>query len=295
MLSKLKRPENKNMLFIIPAFVLFTIFIIWPGINSVSLSFTNWNGISKDVEYIGFDNFKMIFADKRFYNALKNTLVIGFSFMILVNIIALAVAILVDKVIVGKNLFRSAFYLPVLISGIISGFIWSIMYNYSFGIINNLLKVIGLGNIEIDFLGKMPNALISIITVLIWQMTGYYMVIYLAGLQSIPVELLESAEIDGASGWHKFRFITFPLMAGSMTVNMTLALITGLKVFDQIAVMTDGGPGFATESMTYLIYKVAFSELKQGYGTAVSLLLFLIVLVISVIQVILLKRREVQL
>ncbi len=295
MLKKLNRPENKNMLFILPALIFFTVFIVLPVFNSVNLSFTNWDGITQDLEYIGFENFRMIFADERFYNALKNTLVIGFVFTILVNIFALLAAVLVDKVIVGKSFFRSAFYLPVLISGVIAGFIWSIMFNYSFGIINNIFSSIGLSGIEIDFLGTMPNALYSIIFVLIWQRTGYYMVIYLAGLQGIPGELIESARIDGASPWQRFRYIVFPLIAGSMTVNMTLALINGLKIFDQIAVMTDGGPGFSTESVTYLIYKVAFGELKQGYGTALALILFIIVLVVSVGQVLILKKREVQL
>lgn len=295
MLKKLRKPENKNMLFILPAFILFTVFIVWPVIQSVNLSFTNWDGISADLEYIGIDNFKLIFADARFYNALKNTLLIGFSFTILVNILALTAAILVDKVIIGRNFFRSAFYLPVLISGVIAGFIWSIMFNYSFGIINSIFKVIGMGGIEIDFLGKMPNAVWAIIFVLIWQRTGYFMVIYLAGLQGIPGELIEASTIDGATSWQKFRYIVFPLLAGSVTVNMTLALINGLKVFDQIAVMTNGGPGFSTESITYLIYKVAFGELKQGYGTALALVLFVIVLSVSVLQVRLLKKREVQL
>lgn len=295
MLSQLRKPENKNMLFILPALFFFTVFIIWPVINSVNLSFTNWDGINPELEYVGLNNFKLIFMDARFHNALKNTLVIGVLFTLIVNVVALTAAVLVDKVIIGRNFFRSAFYLPVLISGVISGFIWSIMFNYSFGIINNILNTIGLGFIEIDFLGKMPNALLSIVFVLIWQRTGYYMVIYLAGLQSIPAELNESAMIDGATSWQRFRFITFPLLAGSMTINMTLALINGLKIFDQIAVMTDGGPGFSTESVTYLIYKVAFGELKQGYGTALALVLFVLVLTFSVVQVFILRKREVQL
>lgn len=295
MLSQLRKPQNKNMLFILPALFFFTFFIIWPVINSVNLSFTNWDGINPELEYVGLNNFKLIFKDARFHNALINTLLIGVIFTIVVNVVALAAAVMVDKVIVGRNFFRSAFYLPVLISGVISGFIWSIMFNYSFGIINNILKTVGLGFIEIDFLGTMPNALLAIIFVLIWQRTGYYMVIYLAGLQSVPAELNESAMIDGATSWQRFRFITFPLLAGSMTINMTLALISGLKIFDQIAVMTDGGPGFSTESVTYLIYKVAFGELKQGYGTALALVLFILVLTFSVVQVFLLKKREVQL
>lgn len=295
MLKKLRKPENKNVLFVIPALLFFTFFIIVPVFNSIHLSFTNWDGISKEFDYIGLKNFQIMFADKRFYNALKNTLLIGFGFAIVVNIVSLGAALLVDKVFAGKGFFRSAFYLPVLISGVISGFIWSIMFNRSFGIINHIIHTIGFESINIDFLGKMPNALLSIIFVMIWQRTGYYMVIYLAGLQGVPVELMESAHIDGASSWQRFRYITFPLLAGSVTVNMTLALVNGFKVFDQIAVMTDGGPGFATESLTYIIYKVAFAELKQGYGTALSLFFFIVILFFSLIQVIILKKREVQL
>lgn len=290
----LRKKENVYLLFILPALILFITFIVLPVLNSINLSLTNWDGINKDYDYIGFKNFKLIFTNERFYNALKNSIIIGMSFTILANILSLALAMIVDNVIIGKSFFRSMFYLPVLISGVIAGFIWTIMFNYSFGIINSLLLKMGIP-IEINFLGAMPNALMAIIFVMLWQRGGYYMVIYLAGLQGIPRELLESAQIDGANSIQKFRHITFPLLSGSFTVNMTLALIYGFKVFDQIAVMTDGGPGFATESITYLIYRVAFAELKQGYGTAMALVLFLIVLIASVIQVMILRRREVQL
>lgn len=294
MIGFFKRRENVCLLFIIPAFVLFITFIAYPMLDSIHLSLTNWDGISKTFDYIGLENFRLIFTNERFYNALKNSMIIGLSFTILANILSLGLAIIVDNIIIGKSFFRSMFYLPVLISGIIAGFIWAIMFNYSFGILNSIFNTIGL-NLEIDFLGSMPNAIMSIIFVMLWQRGGYYMVIYLAGLQSIPRELLESAQIDGANGIQKFLHITFPLLSGSFTVNMTLALIYGFKVFDQIAVMTDGGPGFATESITYLIYKVAFAELKQGYGTALALVLFLIVLLFAVIQVVILRKREVQL
>jgi ABC-type sugar transport system permease subunit len=275
--------------------MLFITFIIIPVLNSINLSLTNWDGINKHYDYIGLTNFRLIFDNERFYNALKNTIIIGLSFTVLANIVSLALAIIVDHVIIGKSLFRSLFYLPSLISGVISGFIWTIMFNYSFGIINSLFEIIGLHGLEIDFLGASPNALIAIIFVMVWQRSGYYMVIYLAGLQGIPRELLESSHIDGANAIQRFRHITFPLLSGSFTVNMTLALIAGFKVFDQIAVMTDGGPGFATESITYLIYRVAFAELKQGYGTAMSLVLFVLVLIVTVIQVVILRKREVQL
>lgn len=294
MIEIFKKRENISLLFILPALILFFIFTVYPMFNSVNLSLTNWDGISTKYDYIGFENFRLIFTNERFYNALKNSMIIGISFTILANVLSLGLAIIVDNIIIGKSFFRSMFYLPVLISGIIAGFVWAIMFNYSFGIINSIFSALGL-NLEINFLGEMPNALMSIIFVMLWQQAGYYMVIYLAGLQSIPKELLESAQIDGASKFQKFQHITFPLLAGSFTVNMTLALIFGFKVFDQIVVMTDGGPGFSTESITYLIYKVAFAELKQGYGTALALVLFFIVLIIAILQAIVLRKREVQL
>ncbi len=293
--TALQKRENRLLLFIIPGLTFFLLFVIIPMFNSVNLSFTNWDGISKDYDYIGLRNFKFIFSDKRFYNALKNTVIIGLSFTVLANTVALILALIVDSVAIGKSVFRSLFYIPVLISGIIAGFIWSIMFNYSFGVLNTLLIRLHLVGEEINFLGIMPNALIAIIFVMVWQRSGYYMVIYLAGLQNIPKDLLDAADIDGTNRFQRFRHIVFPLLSGSFTVNMTLALIAGFKVFDQIAVMTDGGPGFATESITYLIYRVAFGELRQGYGTALSLVLFGLVLFVSLLQVVILKRREVQL
>jgi ABC-type sugar transport system permease subunit len=203
-------------------------------------------------------------------------------------------ALVVDHVRLGKNFFRSAFYIPVLISGVIAGFIWTIMYNFSFGILNTLFHNLHLDFLKTNWLGQSPNALISIIVVLVWQLAGYYMIIYLAALQGIPTELVEAAKIDGASVFDRFKNITLPLMAGAFTINLTLALIAGLKVFDQIAVMTDGGPGFDTETLTYLIYKVAFGDLKQGYGTALAMTLFAIIMILGIFQIKFLRGKEVQ-
>lgn len=288
--------ETALLLFVIPAFVLYTAFVIGPAISSIYFSVTSWDGVSDaSMKFIGMTNYINIFKSDRFYKALMRTLMIAGAFTVLANVLALLLAMVVDHVRVGKNLFRSAFYLPVLISGVISGFIWSIMLNYTFGIINSIFSSMQMDFLKTDFLGRSPNAMYSIIGVLVWQMAGYYMVIYLAALQGIPTELIEAARIDGANRWQQFRNITFPLLAGAFTVNLTLALISGLKVFDQIAVMTDGGPGFETETITYLIYKVAFGELKQGYGTALAMTLFVIILVLGAIQVKLLREREVQL
>lgn len=293
-------PEGRGNLrksvlwFVLPSFCLYSFFVILPAVSSIYLGFTSYDGVTDaSMRFIGFDNYTNIFSSTRFRSATLNTLMIAFSFTAFVNILALALAVAVDKVRWGRNIFRGCFYLPVLISGIIAGFIWRIMYNYSFGVINFTLNALRLQSVK--FIDMMPNALMSVIFVLLWKQVGYYMIIYLAALQGISQDLLEAAAIDGANGRQTFRHITIPLLAGSFTVNLTLALINGLKVFDEIAILTDGGPGFSTETITYMVYKVAFGEMRQGYGTAMAVILFFIILVLGGFQSTMLRKREVRL
>ncbi len=296
MLHQKKRGIDRTALaFIAPALILYLLFIIVPTVSSVYYSFTSWDGISPDIKFIGLANYKEIFTSARFGNALKNTIILTIFISILENVFALALAVLVDNVRWGKNFFRSAFYIPVLISGIVSGFIWKIMYNYNFGAINSILTQIGMGNFKQDWLGNTSLTLIMIGVVLVWKGAGYYMIIYLASLQSVSTDVIEAAEIDGASPWQRFRMITIPLISGAFTINFTLSLINGLKVFDQINVMTDGGPGFTSETLVYLLYKVGFTEGRQGFGTAVGIMLLFIIIILNTIQQKFLRSREVQL
>ena len=287
--------DRTALAFIAPALILYVLFIIVPTVSSVYYSFTSWDGISPDVKFIGLANYKEIFTSSRFGNALKNTIILPVFISILENAFALALAVLVDNIRWGKNFFRSAFYIPVLISGIVSGFIWKIMYNYNFGAINSILTQIGLGDFRQDWLGNTALTLIMIGVVLVWKGAGYYMIIYLASLQSVSTDVIEAAEIDGASPWQRFRMITIPLISGAFTINFTLSLINGLKVFDQINVMTDGGPGFTSETLVYLLYKVGFTEGRQGFGTAVGIMLLFIIIILNTIQQKFLRSREVQL
>lgn len=284
-----------TLFFIAPAFILFTLFIIVPTLSSVYYSLTSWDGVSPNIKFVGLANFKEIFTSARFGNALKNTIILTVFITVLENIFALGLALVVDHVRWGKNLFRSAFYVPVLISGIVSGFIWKIMYNYNFGTFNAVLKGLGLQDLRQDWLGNTAIVLFMIGIVLIWKGVGYYMIIYLASLQSVSQDMIEAAQIDGASPWQSFRAITIPMISGAFTINFTLSLINGLKVFDQINVMTDGGPGFTTETLVYLLYKVGFNEGRQGFGTAVGLMLLFIIIILNTIQQKFLRGREVQL
>ncbi|CAH1195525.1 Melibiose/raffinose/stachyose import permease protein MelD [Paenibacillus auburnensis] len=286
--------QSYALLFILPSFLIYTLFVIVPTAGSIYLSFTSWDGISEDIRYIGFANFVEILQSTRVHNALKNTLVMTISLVVLENVAAILLAVLVDKVRWFKNLFRSVFYFPTLLSGVVMGFVWAMILNYNFGVFNQMLDAVGLGSWMVDWLGSPKYAMLAIILSTVWKGAGYYMIIYLAGLQGIPAELNEAASIDGAGGWKQFRHITFPLLAGSMTVCMVLSMISALKIFDQIAVMTDGGPGFETETLTYIIYKVGFGELRQGFGTALAMVLFLLILLVTLIQVKFLRKREVQ-
>ena len=287
--------DKTALAFISPALLLYVLFIIVPTVSSVYYSFTSWDGISPEVKFVGLANYREIFTSARFGNALKNTLILTVFISVLENAFALGLAVLVDKVRWWKNVFRSAFYIPVLISGIVSGFIWKIMYNYNFGAINSILTDIGLGQFKQDWLGNTSLTLIMIGIVLVWKGAGYYMIIYLASLQSVSTDVIEAAEIDGASPWQKFRNITIPLISGAFTINFTLSLINGLKVFDQINVMTDGGPGFTSETLVYLLYKVGFNEGRQGFGTAVGIMLLFIIIILNTIRQKFLRSREVQL
>ena len=294
MLGIKSRIDKTLVAFISPALVFYLLFIIVPTVGSLYYSFTSWDGINPNVNFIGLANYKEIVTSARFGNALKNTVVLTVFISLFENAIALALAILVDRVFKLKNIFRSLFYIPVLISGIVSGFIWKVMYNYSFGVINAMLKSVGLETLMQDWLGNTHLTLIMIGIVLVWKGAGYYMIIYLASLQSISSDILEASEIDGASAWHKFTKITLPLISGAFTINFTLSLINGLKVFDQINVMTDGGPGFTSETLVYLLYKVGFNEGRQGFGTAVGVVLLVIILVLNTLQQKFLRKREVQ-
>ncbi|MNW33049.1 Lactose transport system permease protein LacF [compost metagenome] len=293
--KKRRKWQSYALFFILPAFILYTLFVIVPTVGSIYYSFTSWDGISPDIRFIGLANFVEIWNSPRVHNALKNTLFMTISLVLLENVVAIILALLVDKARWFSKFFRSIFYFPTLLSGIVMGFVWAMLLNYNFGVINQMLNKIGLGALAVDWLGDPRYAMLAIILSTVWKSAGYYMIIYLAGLQGIPQELNEAAGIDGANGWQQFRHITFPLIAGSVTVCMVLSMISALKIFDQIAVMTDGGPGFETETLTYLIYKVGFGELRQGFGTALAIVLFLIIMIITVIQVKFLQKREVEL
>jgi raffinose/stachyose/melibiose transport system permease protein len=282
-------------LFLLPALVLYLFFVVYPVGNSFYYSLTNWDGLNPIVKFIGFDNFKRMFQDTEVIGALKTSMIYVFFVAILQNMIALLLAVSADRYIRLKTLFRSIIFIPALLSPLSIGYIWSYIYQPTTGVLNSLLKALGLTALSRDWLGNPDYALGMVIFVSLWQYVGINMLIYLAGLQAVPTSLYEAADIDGTTGWGKFVHITFPLIAPSLTINLVLSAIGGLKTFDLIFVMTGGGPGYATQVLSLVLYKKAFMQNSMGYGTAIAVLLFIIILLITLAQLFFLRKREVEL
>ncbi len=280
-------------IFLAPAVAVCLVFMVVPGIMEFYLSLTDWNGISSVYNYIGFRNFRQIFDDRVFYLALRNTLIYSFLVVLLQHTFSLAMAVIINRGIKGQRFYKTVLFIPCLLSSIVVGLAFNFIYNPINGQLNFMLGKLGLVSLaKTNWLGDPKIALFSIIFVSVWQFVGYCMSIYMAGLKGIPKEIIEAAGVDGAGNWHMFRHIEFPSIAPAFTINTVLSIIGTLKAFEVVYAMTGGGPGNATDVIATYIYKVGFSSSRMGYGTAVSLILFLMIVVISFIQVKILKARE---
>lgn len=291
---KTRQKEWISALFYSPAVLVFTVFVGIPAIMEFVYSFTDWNGYSPKVHFVGFDNFALMFNDGRFSDSIQRTVIFTLLIVVLDNILALALALALDRIVKLKGLMRAGFFLPQVMSTVAIGYAWSYMYQPIYGVINTILKFIGLASVQPDWLGNLALVNFSVAGVKIWQDVGFFMVIYLAGLQTISRDVIEAADIDGANFRQKFCNITFPLLASSFTICLTLSTISALKMFDQIKILTDGGPGVSSENALFYVYWLGFLANRQGYGTAVALVLFLFIMLVTLIQVTLLRKREVE-
>lgn len=294
----MKRYSSDNVywaLFLAPALLILSFFFIIPVIGGFVYSLTDWTGISKEINFVGIDNFKkLLFEDDKFYQVLLHTLLFSICITIFQNIFGLILALFLDKEFKGRNFFRMVYYLPAVLSPLVVGYAWSFIFNPNMGALNIILKKIGLGVLAQDWLGNASIALFSIIFVIVWQYAGYSMIIYIAGLQNISLDIYEAAAIDGVSRGQKFKYITFPLLAPAFTINILLTIISTLKSFDHIFVMTKGGPGYATEVISTRLYSESFTYNNMGYGSAISVVLFLLVTSVSLILLKFLRSREVE-
>lgn len=291
---KLKiRKEVPYLLFILPAFIVYTILTMYPLLQTLGLSFTNWDGYSmSNLKFVGFDNFKNIFTDNAMRSALLNTCFYSILFPVLTTLLAIPLSLALNSKMRTRNLQRAIFFFPSVPSAIILGYLWSyILAPTGSGIINKFLGMIGMK--PVLWLADPEWAMVSILMVSLWSAIGWHACIYLAQLQSIPLEYYEAAKVDGATPWQKFRFITLPMLSSAMTVSVMLLLLNSLKIFDLPFSLTKGGPGTATTMISQVIIKVGFVEKSYGKSTAMSAIFFVIIAVVSIVQLTLMKRREV--
>jgi raffinose/stachyose/melibiose transport system permease protein len=281
------------ILFLLPAVALFCVFIVWPIIRSFYFSTFDWNGLGPAVKNVGIDNYKRILTDKIFLKSLGNGLLIVLFSLTLQLPISLALAIMVGRDLPGRAFFRTIFFLPYVLSEVITAIIWLGLFNPDpdRGLINAILMLIP-GVKAQAFLGDTHMVLGCIFVVLTWKYFGLHMLLYLAGLQNIPREIEEAALIDGANRWQMVRYITIPLLGPTIRTTIQLSVLGSLTQFPLVWIMTKGGPVNASEVMATYMYRYGFIRFWLGYGTAVALVMLLICLVFSIVYLRLVRQPD---
>ena len=278
--------------FLIPALLLYSALFILPSLLGFGFSLTNWNSYSTKISYIGFENFKEIFSVAgRSLSFLANTLKFAAVTTILKVGIGLMLALAVNHKLKTKSILRTVFYLPVVLSPLVIGLVFTSIFHPVYGLLNRMLSSAGLEGLTRQWLTDISTAMGAVMSVEVWRLSGYCMVIFLAGLQGIPNMYYEAAEIDGANAIQKFMRITLPFLKPAFTVNIILNIIRGLKVFDIIFVLTRGGPGYATGVMNTAVF-YEFSAGRYGFATALGVVIFLITTVVAFAVLGVLNRNE---
>lgn len=292
-IPKRRRAHWSINLMYVPALIVLSFFIFYPFFQGIHLSFTNWDGYSAQFRWVGLMQYGRILSDQVVLRAIVNTFIYGFGSTLLQNILGLAYALFLDRKMRGKGVVRTIVYLPIMISPLIMGYICYFFFQYDGGAANDVLHV--LGRTPVDWLSNGTAAVWIITLVNTYQYMGISMLIYLAGLQAIPREYLEAAAIDGASALARFRKVTLPLLMPSITISVVYNIIGGLKLFDVIVAMTNGGPGDASQSLSTMMYTLYFAREDAGYAAALGIIMFLIITVVGLTMLRFLRRKEVQL
>jgi raffinose/stachyose/melibiose transport system permease protein len=277
--------------FMLPALVLFAFVVLVPSVRGVYYAFTDWDGLNPDHAFVGLSNFTGMVRDADAVQAIWHTLLIAVSITVVQNAVGLLLALGVNSAIRSRNLLRVFLFAPAVITPIVTAYLWRNLLGPE-GAVNSLFGAVGLDSWQQDWLGSPRLALWAIVGVIVWQFAGYSMVIFLAGLQSVPQEVHEAAALDGAGPVRRFWSVTRPLLAPAFTINLMLSIIGGIKLFDQVYALTGGGPGHATDTLSTLIYKDAFTLGEFGYSIALAVVLTIIVAVVSTGQYMVLSRSE---
>ena len=269
-----------RIFFLSPPLIVFSIFVLIPLINSFYYSFTNWNGFNSEYDFVGLENYTRIASDNLFQNSIFNTVIWLISAILIPTILGLLLALLIDSQVRGSNFFKSIFYLPICLSAVVVGQIWIWIYQQEWGLLNTIINLFRENSFEYAWLSKPDSSLYSVIIAWSWQQTALSMVIYLAGLTSIPKNLLEASQIEGANIIQRTFFIVIPLLIPATIIVVALSMINSLKGFDILYIMTEGGPFHSSDTLAMHMYNESFRKYRMGYGSAISVVLFLIAVTI---------------
>ncbi|HEU5222472.1 MAG TPA: sugar ABC transporter permease [Candidatus Lumbricidophila sp.] len=272
------------------AFAMYAVFLVYPLLYSVWQSFTNRSPLRLKPIFVGFDNYTEMFADDRFWMSLKLTLIVTVFVTVVSNVIGLLFAMLLNKNTANYRLMRTLVFIPQVLSGVIVGIIWNSMVTQN-GLINVVIRNLGLGQ-GVGWVGTPELATMVVCIVVSWMTIAFCTVVYTASLQSVPAELYEAARVDGAGAISRFRNVTIPMIAPGVTISVTLCMITSLKLYDVLAVLTGGGPSNSTKSTAFYVIETAFSTNRFGYASAIAIFLLALTAVLSYITSGLLRRRE---
>ncbi|RWZ54435.1 sugar ABC transporter permease [Halobacillus fulvus] len=287
----MKQRKFTPFMFLLPGCIILGAFIFYPMIQAIWLSFTDYNMIQQDPNFVGTANYQELFADPLFWKVLGQTLLYLVIVVPALVFLPIFLAILVNQQLRGITFFRSIYYLPVVTSMVVVGIAWKWMYADQ-GVLNYLLESLGIISEPVHWLTSTSTSLFAIMAVTIWKGLGYYMVIYLAGLQAIPSDLYEAADIDGASKWRQIIHITIPLLMPSIMIVTIMSSISAMKVFEEIYVMTQGGPLNSSMTLVYYIYNEAFESLEMGFASAAGVILFIVTLMFSIVNIAFMNKRE---
>ncbi|UFU01845.1 sugar ABC transporter permease [Ruania suaedae] len=275
--------------FVGPAAILFAAFSLIPMIIAITLSFQETQSLG-DGQFVGTANFERMAGDPLFHTAIVNTLLFTLGTVPTSMIVGLALAVALNRPLPGRGLLRALFFVPMVAAGVVVGVVMSWIFNVDYGVVNNLLRTLGLDGVP--WLTSPNLAMVTLILVVVWTRVGFCMVIYLGALQSIPAELKEAAAIDGANRWARFRSITLPMLTPTTSILMILNVVFSLQAFDIIYVMTGGGPGFSTTVLIQYVFRSAFQDASLGYAAALGLVLVAILLVFTFFRQRITKRAE---
>ena len=290
-MKKVNDSKRTYMLITIPILALFVCFNTVPLIRGVVYSFTNFKGFG-DYDWVGFRNYMDLFTDPRIGNSYLFTIKLAIVATVVTNVISLILALGLNSKIKGKTFLRAAYFVPNVLGALVVGYIFQYIFTY---ILPELGKMIGSETLSTSMLSSTNLAWIAIVVVCAWQNIAMNTIIYISGLQTVPEDVYEAGDLDGATGWKKFRYLTFPLIIPFFTINMVLCVKNFLMVFDQIMAMTQGGPAQSTESISYLIYNNGMKGGSFGYQSANAVVFFIVIVVISVAQMSISSKKEEQL